>query len=339
MFIVEVDEDHAREKSVNALKPMNCPCHVQVYNQGQKSYRDLPLRLAEFGSCSRYEPSGALHGLMRVRGFTQDDAHVFCMPEQIEAECAAFIKMLSEVYSEIGFDEFEIMFSTRPEKRVGSDESWDRVENALESAIKATGRDFTLDPGEGAFYGPKLDFKLTDAIGRVWQLGTFQVDPNMPERLDAVYVGEDGAKHRPIMLHRAVLGSFERFLGILIENYSGAFPLWLAPVQVIVATITSDADDYAADVAQKLRAAGLRVETDLRNEKINYKVREHSLQKVPYIAVVGRKEAEEGTLALRRFGGKAQEMLSLDAAAERIAQEALAPDLADKRKENAAETR
>ena len=273
MFIVEVDEDHAREKSVNALKPMNCPCHVQIYNQGLKSYRDLPLRMAEFGSCSRYEPSGALHGIMRVRGFTQDDAHIFCREDQIEVECARFIDFLSGVYKDLGFEEFEIMFATRPEKRVGTEESWDKMETALENAIKKTGHSYTLDPGEGAFYAPKLDFKLTDAIGRVWQCGTFQVDPNLPERLGAHYVGEDGDKHRPYMLHRACLGSFERFIGILIENFAGRLPLWLAPRQVVVASIVSDADDYVHETVAALRAAGLRAEADTRNEKINYKIR------------------------------------------------------------------
>ncbi|CAM4072085.1 threonine--tRNA ligase [Palleronia rufa] len=327
MFIVEVDEEHAREKAVNALKPMNCPCHVQVYNQGLKSYRDLPLRMAEFGSCNRYEPSGALHGIMRVRGFTQDDAHIFCTKDQIEAECAGFIRMLETVYRDLGFEDFEIMFATRPDKRVGSEESWDQVETALEQAIRATGRSFTLDPGEGAFYGPKLDFKLTDAIGRVWQLGTFQVDPNLPERLGASYVGEDGAKHRPYMLHRAILGSFERFIGILIENYTGRFPLWLAPRQVVVATIVSDADDYAAEVVSALRKAGLRAEADTRNEKINYKVREHSMAKVPAILALGAREVEERSVSLRRLGDKQQTALPLDEAVAMLRAEALPPDL------------
>lgn len=258
MFIVEVDEDHAREKTINALKPMNCPCHVQIFNVGLKSYRDLPLRMAEFGSCNRYEPSGALHGIMRVRGFTQDDAHIFCREDQIEAECAKFIEFLSSVYKDLGFEDFEIMFATRPEKRVGTEESWDKMEAALENAIKKTGHPYTLEPGEGAFYAPKLDFKLTDAIGRVWQCGTFQVDPNLPERLDATYIGEDGAKHRPYMLHRACLGSFERFIGILIENWAGKLPFWIAPRQVVVASIISDADDYVAEVVDILRAKGIR---------------------------------------------------------------------------------
>ena len=302
MFIVEVDEDHAREKSVNALKPMNCPCHVQIYNQGLKSYRDLPLRMAEFGSCSRYEPSGALHGIMRVRGFTQDDAHIFCREDQIEVECARFIDFLSGVYKDLGFEEFEIMFATRPEKRVGTEESWDKMETALENAIKKTGHSYTLDPGEGAFYAPKLDFKLTDAIGRVWQCGTFQVDPNLPERLGAHYVGEDGDKHRPYMLHRACLGSFERFIGILIENFAGRLPLWLAPRQVVVASIVSDADDYVHETVAALRAAGLRAEADTRNEKINYKIREHSVAKVPVILAIGQREVAENTVSVRRLG-------------------------------------
>jgi threonyl-tRNA synthetase len=305
---------------------MNCPCHVQVYNQGLKSYRDLPLRMAEFGACNRYEPSGALHGIMRVRGFTQDDAHIFCTEDQIEAECAKFITFLSSVYSDLGFSKFEIMFATRPEKRVGSEESWDHVENALESAIKATGHAYTLDPGEGAFYGPKLDFKLTDAIGRVWQCGTFQVDPNLPERLDAEYVGPDGAKHRPYMLHRACLGSFERFIGILIENSAGKLPLWLAPRQVVVATIVSDADGYAEEVAAMLRAKGVRAEVDKRNEKINYKVREHSLGKVPVILALGAREVSERTVTLRRLGETQTTVTNLADVVTALAHEATPPD-------------
>jgi len=328
MFIVEVDEEHAREKSINALKPMNCPCHVQIFNTGMKSYRDLPLRMAEFGSCNRYEPSGALHGIMRVRGFTQDDGHIFCTEDQIEAECAAFITYLSEVYSDLGFEKFEIMFATRPEKRVGSEESWDHVESALENAIKATGHPYTLDAGEGAFYGPKLDFKLTDAIGREWQCGTFQVDPNLPERLDATYIGEDGAKHRPYMLHRACLGSFERFIGILIESHAGKLPFWLAPRQVVVAAIVSDADDYVHKVVAQLQAAGVRAEADTRNEKINYKVREHSLGKVPAILAVGMREVEERTVSVRRLGDKRTTVVSLDEAVTSLSLEAKAPDLA-----------
>ena len=327
MFIVEVEEEHAKEKAINALKPMNCPCHVQVFNQGLKSYRDLPLRLAEFGSCNRYEPSGALHGIMRVRGFTQDDAHIFCTEDQIEAECARFINFLADIYKDLGFEKFEIAFATRPEKRVGSDESWDHVEGALESAIKSTGRDFRLEEGDGAFYGPKLDFYLTDAIGRTWQCGTFQVDPNLPERLGATYIGEDGSKHRPYMLHRATLGSFERFIGILIEEHAGKLPFWLAPRQVVVATIVSDADDYANEVVAALQAAGVRAEADTRNEKINYKVREHSVGKVPVILACGMREVEERTVSLRRLGEKQTKVVALDDVASDLAAEAIAPDL------------
>ncbi|MFV2053559.1 threonine--tRNA ligase [Aliiroseovarius sp. YM-037] len=327
MFIVEVDEEHAREKAINALKPMNCPCHVQIYNQGIKSYRDLPLRLAEFGSCNRYEPSGALHGIMRVRGFTQDDGHIFCREDQIESECAKFIDYLSSVYKDLGFDQFEIMFATRPEKRVGTEESWDHVEAALENAIKATGHSYTLDPGEGAFYGPKLDFKLTDAIGREWQCGTFQVDPNLPERLEATYIGEDGAKHRPFMIHRACLGSFERFLGVLIENSAGKLPFWLAPRQVVVASIVSDADEYVQEVVSALQAAGVRAEADIRNEKINYKVREHSHGKVPAILAIGMKEVEERTVSVRRLGEKQTSVEPLDAVVKALSVEATPPDL------------
>ncbi|MHA3976911.1 threonine--tRNA ligase [Halovulum sp. GXIMD14794] len=329
MFIAEVEEEHAQEKRVNALKPMNCPCHVQVYNHGLKSYRDLPLRMAEFGACHRYEPSGSMHGLMRVRGFTQDDAHIFCTEDQIEAECAGFIDLLSSIYADLGFERFDIKFSTRPEVRVGSDEVWDKAESALEKAILAVRNDYELDPGEGAFYGPKLDFKLTDAIGREWQCGTFQADFNLPERLDAEYVGEDGAKHRPVMLHRAILGSFERFLGILIENYSGKFPLWLAPRQVVVASIVSDADPYVHEVVKTLRAAGLRAEADVRNEKINYKVREHSVGKVPVILAIGMKEVEERTVSVRRLGEKSTEVLGLDTVVAQLKDEATPPDLRD----------
>ncbi|WP_298936697.1 threonine--tRNA ligase [uncultured Ruegeria sp.] len=326
MFIVEVEEEHAKEKAVNALKPMNCPCHVQIFNQGLKSYRDLPLRLAEFGSCSRYEPSGALHGIMRVRGFTQDDGHIFCTEDQIEDECAKFINYLAEVYSDLGFDNFEIKFATRPEKRVGSDESWDHVEGALESAIKATGREFTLEPGDGAFYGPKLDFYLTDAIGRVWQCGTFQVDPNLPERLGATYIAADGSKQRPYMLHRACLGSFERFVGIMIEEHAGKLPFWLAPRQVVVASITSDADDYVNEVVAQLQAAGVRAEADIRNEKINYKVREHSVGKVPVILAIGHREVEERTVSVRRLGEKQTQVQPLEAVTKELAQAATPPD-------------
>ena len=327
MFIVEVEEEHAKEKSINALKPMNCPCHVQVFNQGLKSYRDLPLRLAEFGSCNRYEPSGALHGIMRVRGFTQDDAHIFCTEDQIEAECARFINFLADIYKDLGFEKFEIAFATRPEKRVGSDESWDHVEGALESAIKSTGRDFRLEEGDGAFYGPKLDFYLTDAIGRTWQCGTFQVDPNLPERLGATYIGEDGSKHRPYMLHRATLGSFERFIGILIEEHAGKLPFWLAPRQVVVATIVSDADDYANEVVAALQAAGVRAEADTRNEKINYKVREHSVGKVPVILALGAREVEDKSVTVRRLGENKTAVTSLDEIVAKLGAEATPPDL------------
>ena len=328
MYITEIDEEHANEKRVNALKPMNCPGHVQVFNQGIKSYRDLPLRLAEFGSCHRYEPHGALHGLMRVRGFTQDDAHIFCTEDQIESECAAFIDLLSGVYRDGGFAKFDIKFSTRPDVRVGSDEVWDKAEAALERAILSVRNDYEIDEGEGAFYGPKLDFKLTDAIGREWQCGTFQADFNLPERLDASYIGEDGAKHRPVMLHRAILGSFERFLGILIENYSGKLPFWLAPRQVVVATIVSDADEYAQEVVARLRKAGLRVEADTRNEKINYKVREHSVGKVPVILALGQREVADGSVNVRRLGEKQTQTVPLDVAVTELAAQAVPPDLA-----------
>ncbi|MEN8875376.1 MAG: threonine--tRNA ligase [Pacificibacter sp.] len=327
MFIVEVDEDHAREKTVNALKPMNCPCHVQVYNQGLKSYRDLPLRMAEFGSCNRYEPSGALHGIMRVRGFTQDDAHIFCSDDQVEDETKKFVTFLAKVYADLGFDQWKVKLSTRPEKRVGTEESWDAAEAALANGIKAAGYDYEIQEGEGAFYGPKLEFVLTDAIGRDWQCGTLQIDPNLPERLDASYVGQDGNKHRPIMLHRAVLGSFERFIGILIESHAGKLPFWLAPRQVVVATIISDADDYVHDVVAQLRAAGVRAEADTRNEKINYKVREHSLGKVPVILAVGAREVEEQTVSVRRLGEKRTSVAPLDELIAQLKAEALAPDL------------
>ncbi|SLN27612.1 Threonine--tRNA ligase [Pseudoruegeria aquimaris] len=327
MFIVEVDEDHAREKAVNALKPMNCPCHVQVFNQGLKSYRDLPLRMAEFGSCARYEPSGALHGIMRVRGFTQDDGHIFCTEDQIESETARFIDFLSKIYSDLGFDDWTIKLSTRPEQRIGSDETWDEMERALGDACKAAGHEFEILEGEGAFYGPKLEFTLTDAIGRQWQCGTLQVDANLPERLDATFIGQDGAKHRPVMLHRATLGSFERFIGILIEEHAGKLPFWLAPRQVVVAAIVSDADDYVHEVVAALKAAGVRAEADVRNEKINYKVREHSLGKVPVILAVGMKEVEERTVSVRRLGEKQTSVQPLAAIVEELSAEATPPDL------------
>ncbi|WP_291728523.1 threonine--tRNA ligase [Leisingera sp. F5] len=327
MFIVEVDEDHAREKAINALKPMNCPCHVQVFNQGLKSYRDLPLRMAEFGSCARYEPSGALHGIMRVRGFTQDDGHIFCAEDQIESETAKFIAFLSKVYADLGFHNWTIKLSTRPEKRIGSDESWDLVEKALGDACKAAGYDYELLEGEGAFYGPKLEFTLTDAIGRNWQCGTLQVDPNLPERLEASFIGADGNKHRPFMLHRACLGSFERFIGILIEEHAGKLPFWLAPRQVVVASITSDADDYVQEVVANLQKAGVRAEADIRNEKINYKVREHSVGKVPVILAVGHREVEERTVSVRRLGEKQTRVDTLENVTKALAVEATPPDL------------
>ena len=327
MFIVEVDEEHAREKAVNALKPMNCPCHVQIFNVGVKSYRDLPLRMAEFGSCNRYEPSGALHGIMRVRGFTQDDAHIFCTDDQIEAETKKFIDFLAGIYADLGFDNWTIKLSTRPEKRVGSDESWDRVEKALGDACRAAGYDYEIQEGEGAFYGPKLEFVLTDAIGRDWQCGTLQVDPNLPERLDASYIGRDGEKHRPVMLHRAVLGSFERFIGILIESHAGKLPFWLAPRQVVVAAIVSDADDYCLKVVEALKARGIRAEADLRNEKINYKIREHSVGKVPVILACGMKEVEDGTVSVRRLGETSTFVTPLDAIVDSLTTEATPPDL------------
>jgi len=327
MFIVEVDEEHAREKAVNALKPMNCPCHVQIFNVGLKSYRDLPLRMAEFGSCNRYEPSGALHGIMRVRGFTQDDGHIFCREDQIESETARFIEFLSKTYKDLGFETFKVKFSDRPESRAGSDEVWDKAEAALLAATRAAGIEPELNPGEGAFYGPKLEFVLTDAIGRDWQCGTHQVDFVLPERLDANYVAEDGAKHRPVMLHRATLGSFERFIGILIEEHAGKLPFWLAPRQVVVASIVSSADDYVNEVVATLRAAGVRAEADTRNEKINYKVREHSVGKVPVILAVGGREVEERTVSVRRLGETQTSVTSLEKITAELAKAATPPDL------------
>ena len=321
MFITEIDEEHANEKRINALKPMNCPGHVQIYNQGIKSYRDLPLKFAEFGSCHRYEPSGTMHGLMRVRAFTQDDGHIFCTEDQIESETGLFIKFLSSVYADLGFKSFDIKLSTRPEMRVGSDEIWDKAELALETAIKNLGYPYKIDEGDGAFYGPKLDFVLTDAIGRDWQCGTFQLDFNLAERLDAEYVGEDGKKHIPVMIHRAILGSFERFIGILIENYAGKLPLWLAPRQVVIASITSDVNSYVNEVASLLKEMNVRVETDTRNEKISYKVREHSASKVPVIMVIGKKEMEERTISIRRLGSSENTSFSLNDIVEQIAQE------------------
>jgi threonyl-tRNA synthetase len=300
---------------------------VQIFNQGLKSYRDLPLRMAEFGSCNRYEPSGALHGIMRVRGFTQDDAHIFCAEDQIEDETKRFIDFLAGIYRDLGFERFKVKFSDRPETRSGSDEIWDKAEHALKSATIAAGGEFELNPGEGAFYGPKLEFVLTDAIGRDWQCGTLQVDFVLPERLDATYIGRDGAKHRPVMLHRAVLGSFERFIGILIEEHSGKLPFWLAPRQVVVASITSDADDYVLDAVAQLQKAGIRAEADLRNEKINYKVREHSVGKVPVILAVGHREVEEKTVTVRRLGQKQTAVTPLAELVNTLATEATPPDL------------
>lgn len=327
MFIVEVDEEHAREKAVNALKPMNCPCHVQIFNQGMKSYRDLPLRMAEFGSCNRYEPSGALHGIMRVRGFTQDDGHIFCREDQIESETAIYIEFLTSIYKDLGFEKFRVKFSDRPETRSGSDEVWDKAEAALLKATRAAGIEPEMSPGEGAFYGPKLEFVLTDAIGRDWQCGTHQVDFVMPERLDATYVGADGSKHRPVMLHRATLGSFERFIGILIEEHAGKLPFWLAPRQVVVASIISDADDYVHEVVAALKAVGVQAEADIRNEKINYKVREHSVGKVPVILAVGAREVEERTVTVRRLGEKQTSVQVLGEVTAALSVEATPPDL------------
>ena len=318
MFITEIDEEHANEKRVNALKPMNCPCHVQIYNQGIKSYRDLPIKFAEFGSCHRYEPSGTMHGLMRVRGFTQDDGHIFCTEDQIETQTGEFIELLSGIYSDLGFKNFDIKLSTRPETRVGSDETWDKAELSLESAIKNLGYPYKIDDGDGAFYGPKLDFVLTDALGREWQCGTFQLDFNLPDRLDAEYIGEDGEKHNPVMIHRAVLGSFERFIGILIENYAGKLPFWLAPQQVVVASIVSEVNDYALEVCELLKQKGIRADVDLRNEKIGYKVREHSAKKVPFIFAIGKKEKTDKSLSIRQIGSTDTKSMSLDEGIEFI---------------------
>ncbi|CDG32931.1 threonine--tRNA ligase [Parasaccharibacter sp. TMW2.1882] len=323
MFIATVED----EDKTLALKPMNCPCHVQIFRHGLRSYRELPLRMAEFGACHRYEPSGSLHGIMRVRGFTQDDAHIFCTDDQIAEETARFVTMLGEVYRDFGFESFRVKFSDRPETRAGSDEVWNRAEGALKRACEMVGVEYELNPGEGAFYGPKLEFVLTDAIGRDWQCGTLQVDYVLPERLDASYIGEDSARHRPVMLHRAILGSFERFLGILIEQYAGKFPLWLAPTQVVVASIVTDAADYALEVTERLRKAGLHAEADVRNEKINAKVREHSLARVPVMLVVGRREAEEGTVSVRRLGEQAQNVMAADEIIAALVEEATPPDI------------
>ena len=326
MFLVNVDEKIDPNERVSALKPMNCPCHVQIFNNSQKSYRELPLRIAEFGSCIRYEPSGALHGLMRVRGFVQDDAHIFCEEEQIESETKTFISMLSEVYQDLGFSKFAIKFSDRPEIRAGSDKTWDRAEAALQKATTAAGYEFELNPGEGAFYGPKLEFVLTDAIGREWQCGTLQVDFVLPDRLDAVYIGRDGNKHRPVILHRAILGSFERFLGMVIENYAGRLPLWLAPTQVIVATIVSEVDDYARQIVDYLTSHNVRALADTRNEKIGYKIREHSIAKVPFIFAVGLKEQQEKTVSIRSLGETRIQTLELEEAITQFKQRILPPD-------------
>lgn len=333
MFSVQCADTEAEDTRVFALKPMNCPGHVQIFKHGLKSYRDLPLRLSEFGTVHRYEPSGAMHGLMRVRGFTQDDAHIFCTDEQMAEECLKINDLILSVYEDFGFDEVVVKLSTRPDKRVGSDELWDRAEAVMEEVLQqiadqSGGRIKTdILPGEGAFYGPKFEYTLRDAIGREWQCGTTQVDFTLPERFGAFYVDSDGAKKTPVMIHRAICGSMERFLGILIENFAGHFPLWLAPLQIVVATITSEADDYGREVAAKLKAAGLRVRTDFRNEKINYKVREHSLAKVPVIVVCGRREAEEQSVNVRRLGSKDQTAMSLADAIESFAAEAVSPDL------------
>ena len=327
MFIVEVDEEHAQEKAVNALKPMNCPCHVQIFNNSLKSYRDLPLRMAEFGSCNRYEPSGALHGIMRVRGFTQDDGHIFCTEDQIEAETKTYIEFLTKIYRDLGFPNFKVKFSDRPEIRSGSDDTWSKAETALISATRAAGIEPELNPGEGAFYGPKLEFVLTDAIGRDWQCGTHQVDFVLPERLNANYVGDDGAKHRPVMLHRATLGSFERFIGILLEEHSGNLPIWLAPVQVVVSSIVSDTNTTVEKLVKTLTQQNIRAEADTRNEKINYKVREHSLRKVPIIIALGHKEVENETVTIRRLGSKNTQVMPVSEMIKIVQNEAKPPDL------------
>ncbi len=320
MFITETEDER-----IFALKPMNCPGHVQIFKHGLKSYRDLPVRMAEFGKVHRYEPSGALHGLMRVRSFTQDDAHIFCTHEQIEEECIRVHRLILDIYRDFGFEDVRIKFSDRPEKRVGSDEVWDAAESALKAAVDAAGGEYGVNPGEGAFYGPKLEYVLRDAIGRDWQCGTVQLDFNLPGRFGVFYVGADGEKHTPVMIHRAMFGSLERFFGILLEHYAGHLPLWLAPVQAVVATITSDADEYALKVVERLKAAGLRAEADLRNEKINYKVREHSLAKTPVLLVVGKREVEEESVNMRRLGSRHQQAMSLQEAVRTLAEEARPP--------------
>ena len=331
MFITQTEDER-----IFACKPMNCPGHVQIFKHGLKSYRDLPIRMAEFGKVHRYEPSGALHGLMRVRSFTQDDAHIFCTSEQIKEECIRLHRLILDIYKDFGFEDVRIKFSDRPEKRVGSDEIWDAAEAALKEAVEEAGGEYTLNPGEGAFYGPKLEYVLRDAIGRDWQCGTVQLDFNLPGRFEAFYIGADSEKHTPVMIHRAMFGSLERFIGILIEHYAGHLPLWLAPVQVVVCTITSDADDYARQVEQRLTAAGLRAEADLRNEKINYKVREHSLAKVPVILVVGKREVEEGAVNMRRLGSKQQQAMKLEEAIATLTAEATPPDVKRRRARGAA---
>jgi threonyl-tRNA synthetase len=322
MFVCETDEGETL-----AVKPMNCPGHIQLFNHGQRSYRELPIRMAEFEGLHRYESSGSLHGLLRVRQLAQDDGHIFCREDQVESETRDFVRLLNSVYADLGVELHAVKLALRPDVRAGTDEMWDRAETMLDRAARDVGLVFEVLPGEGGFYAPKLEFHLKDAIGRTWQCGTFQLDMVMPDRLDAAYIGEDGQKHRPVMLHRAILGSLERFIGVLIEHYAGVLPLWLSPVQVVVATITSEADDHAQNVAAKLRKAGLRVETDLRNEKVGYKIREHSLAKTPVIAVVGRREAEEGTVVLRRLGAEAQQSLPLEAAVDVLSREATPPDL------------
>ena len=325
MFITEIDEEHANEKRTNALKPMNCPNHVQIYNQGIKSYRDLPFRLSEFGKCHRYEASGTMHGLMRVRGFAQDDGHIFCTEDQIESETKGFIDLLSAMYKDLGFTEFKIKLSTRPEQRIGSDASWDKAEKALEDAIEKLELEYFIDEGDGAFYGPKLDFVLTDAIGRKWQCGTLQVDFNLPGRFDSTFVGEDGAKYTPVLLHRAALGSFERFIGILLENYEGKLPLWLAPTQVVLAAITDDANEYTVNLNNTLVNKGIRSELDIRNEQISYKVREHSLQKIPYIVAIGKKEINDKTVSVRTLGSDKNIVMATDDFIEKLLLESKNP--------------
>ena len=325
MFITEIDEEHANEKRTNALKPMNCPNHVQIYNQGIKSYRDLPFRLSEFGKCHRYEPSGTMHGLMRVRGFAQDDGHIFCTEDQIESETKGFIDLLSAMYKDLGFTEFKIKLSTRPEQRIGSDASWDKAEKALEDAIEKLELEYFIDEGDGAFYGPKLDFVLTDAIGRKWQCGTLQVDFNLPGRFDSTFVGEDGAKYTPVLLHRAALGSFERFIGILLENYEGKLPFWLAPTQVVLAAITDDANEYTVNLNNTLVNEGIRSELDIRNEQISYKVREHSLQKIPYIVAIGKKEINDNTVSVRTLGSDKNIVMATDEFLEKLLLESKNP--------------